>query len=223
MFDRVMEIVTASPQPTVPGINEIDLAAYDLQGTTPSVTTTEASSNNGAWTASGTNLGYTASSVFDTGTGFDPESLDFYEIIYARCSDGVHQSPAIKTRVLTYRSDSEPSISDGIPDYWMSDNFGTPNGASASGDDDLDTLSNIEEYRSGMNPASAASAQRVSAQANGTVSWQGKAYELYELQGSTNSTDWFQLKTVLATNDTPGVTLDPSAQGVVIYRVLKVP
>ena len=223
LFDRIIEIVTDSPQPAVPGINAIELAGYDLQGPISSMATTDASAINGSWTATGTNLSYDANGVFDTGTGFPPEGTDFYEIIYARCSDGIHQSPHGRIRVLTYRPDSHPATSDGIPDYWMIDQFGSKSGASASGDNDLDTLSNIDEYRSGMNPTLDSSAQLINAAPDGTVSWQGKAYELYELQASTNLTDWFFVKAVRPTNDTPIVQVDPSTYDSVVYRSFKVP
>lgn len=223
MFDRVMEIVTDSPQPIVPGINELELRGYDLQSAITAAATADASANNGVWSPSGTDLEYTANAVFDQGTGFDPSGNSFYEIIYARCSDGVHQSPYTRIRVLTYRSDSYPATSDGIPDYWMTDFFGNPSGATAAADDDLDTLTNIDEYRSGMTPTLASSAQLVSAAPNGTVSWQGKAYELYELQGSTNLMNWFFVKALLPTNDTPTVLVDPATYDSVVYRAFKVP
>ena len=99
--------------------------------------------------------------------------------------------------------------------------MGTNHGA--NDDVDSDTIPNIDEYRSWMDPDSPGSAQLVSAAQDGTVSWQGKAYELYELQGSTNLIDWFFVKAVLPTTDTPTAQVDPSTYDSVVYRAFKVP
>ncbi len=223
MYARVMEIVTATPQPTVPGINQLQLKGYDLQTGTLTTQTADPSSLNGSWSINGTNLSYLANAPYETGPGFDPSDSSYRDIIYARCSDGVHRSPYVNIRVLGYRHDTSPATSDGIPDYWMINYFGSENGAAAAGDTDADRLSNLQEYRTGMNPTNAASAQRLSAAADGTVSWQGKAYELYELHGSTNLTHWFFVKAVLPTNDTPYVKVKPSSYGSIVYRAFKVP
>ena len=168
-------------------------------------------------------LSYTADDSYDSGGRLDPQDSTAYERVYARCQDGTHASPYVEVRVLSFSPDTYPSTSDGVPDSWMQDNFGSISGALATGDDDHDTIINRDEYRSGMDPNSAASAQLISAAPDGTVSWQGKAYELYELLGSTNVTDWFFVKAVLATNDTPTVQVDPASYQSVVYRALKVP
>ena len=73
-----------------------------------------------------------------------------------------------------------------------------------------------------MDATCAASALLVSAAPDGTVSWQARAYELYELHCSTNLTDWTLVDVVLATNNNPSVKLDASAAGLAAYQVLKV-
>ena len=88
MFDRVMDIVTASPQPSVPGINELQLRGYDAQMQTTSVAIAEASSAYGVFALAGDWLSYTADDSYDSGGRLDPQDSTAYERVYARCQDG---------------------------------------------------------------------------------------------------------------------------------------
>jgi hypothetical protein len=227
LFDRVMDVVTASPQPSVPGINEIQVKGYDRQGTALSMAFAETNATNGAFSSSAGLLRFTPKGSFN-GARLDPAGSSYYDYLYARCSDGVHASPFAWLRVVSFSVDQYPSISDGIPDNWMIAHFGNANPAvgtnhGATQDKDGDGINNRDEYRSWMSPTNAASAQRLSAAPDGTVSWQGKAYELYELQGSTNLTHWFFVRAVLPANDTPTVKVSPPSSGPIVYRAVKVP
>jgi hypothetical protein len=228
MFNRVMDITThSSGAPTVPGINEIQLTAYDLETTNLSIAVTDAFSGAGAFSLTGNLLSFPPNNFYSEAR-IDPSIGSYYGIIYSRASDGTHASGYVSTKVISLNPDYQQVVSDGIPDAWMIANgwnanptVGTDHGA---GDDrDGDGIINIDEYRSWMDPNSAASAQVVSAAPDGTVSWQGKAYELYELQASINHTDWFFVKAVLPTNDFPTVTVDPSTGNSIVYRAFKVP
>jgi hypothetical protein len=227
MFDRVMDVVTAAPQPSVPGINEIQLKGYDRQGTPLTLAFTETNATHGTFSSASSLLRFTPNLVAN-GPRSDPAGIGYYDYIYARGSDGVHASPFVWLRVVSLAADTLPSISDGISDNWMIANFGNANPAvgtnhGATQDQDRDGITNRDEYRAWMNPTNAASAQLMSAAPDGTVSWQGKAYELYELHASTNLSHWFFVKAVLPTNDTPSVKVRLSSYGSVAYRAFKVP
>jgi hypothetical protein len=73
-----------------------------------------------------------------------------------------------------------------------------------------------------MDPNSAGSAQLISAAEDGTLSWQAKAYELYEVRGSTDLTNWFFVKAVLPTNTSASVTVDRANYDYRWYRAFKV-
>jgi len=227
LFDRVMDVVTASPQPAVAGINEIQLKGYDLQGSITAPAIADASSGNGSFSEYDGLLRFTPS-VVGNGARVDPAGNSSYGLVYARCSDGVHASPFVRIRVVSLSRDHYPPISDGIPDAWMIANSWDPNpdvgsDHAAQDDKDKDQVINLDEYRGWMDPNSPTSAQRISAAPDGTVSWQGEAYELYELQASSNLVDWFLVKAFLPTNSSPAVVVDPATYDSVFYRVFKVP
>jgi hypothetical protein len=220
-FDRIIDSITATPAPSVPGVNEV-IAAHDLQGLPVTAALAESTSLNGTFSVT-SNLVVYAPPGSGNAARIEPPTLTAYDWTYTRGSDGVHWSPYARVQVLSFSSDTYPAgASDGIPNNWMTKYFGSSSGASAGGDADIDTLTNFEEYRTWMNPTNSASAQLLSAADDGTVSWQGKAYELYELHGSTNLTDWFFVKAVLPTNDTPSVKVDPTTHASAVYRAFKV-
>jgi hypothetical protein len=228
MFDRVMDITTQpSGAPSVPGINEIQLTGYDLDNDSLSFAIDVFDDSAGTYLLSGDNLTYTPGG-FIGAPRVDPAGSSFYELAYVRASDGVHASPVASARVVSFNPDRYPTPSDGIPDDWMTltngwdadPALGINHGA--NDDADGDTLTNLDEYRAAMDATSASSAQLVRVANDGTISWQARAYELYELYSTTNLVDWRLVKVVLPTNNSPSVPLDPPESGLVAYRVLKV-
>jgi len=245
-FSRVMDITTASPAPNIAGINEIELRGYDLQTTNLTAVVTNASLNRGSFSLAGKLLKFTPNNVWN-GARVDPASSNptyFYDLIYARVSDGTNASPYIMVRTVSLNPDHNPSTSDGIPDSWMIAYFGNANPAVgqkhyATNDFDGDGLNNLSEYCAGMNPTNSGCAQRIIALNNGTLQFQAKAYELYEILGSTNLTNpnWTRVgnpvvptnaplairTSLTATNIVAVVSNLPATNPLMFYRVLKVP
>jgi hypothetical protein len=81
-------------------------------------------------------------------------------------------------------------MTDGIPDAWWIQYFGTTSGVSASEDSDGDGFTNAQEYALGTHPKDAASTFRItSIERNGTntaVHWSSVAGKSYQLQGKTS-------------------------------------
>jgi hypothetical protein len=229
-FNRMLDITTASPQPNVTGINSVELRGYDLQGTPLTVATNGASVNNGVFSLSGNTLRYTANSAFSDSGRLDPSGNSFYTIIYARFSDGTNSSPYTSYRVLSFNLDSFPSgASDGIPNTWMTTYFGNPNPAAganrgASQDFDGDKMSNLNEYRTGMIPTNSNSGQIMTLVNPTNIQFQAKAYELYELLGSTNLTTWTRVMNPIVPTNSTGVFLGfTNSTPFRFFRVNKVP
>lgn len=243
-FNRVMDITTASPAPNIAGINEIELRGYDLQSTNLTAAVTNAEIRSGNFSFTGNLLKFTPNNVWN-GDRVDPADNDYYyyyDIIYARFLDGTNASPYIMVRTISLNPDHYPSTSDGIPDSWMIAFFGNANPAvgtnhRATNDCDGDGLNNLNEYRAGMNPINSNSVQRIISLANGTLQFQAKAYELYEVLGSTNLTNWTRVAVpfvptnaplvirtnLLATNIIAVVSNLPTTNPLMFFRILKVP
>jgi hypothetical protein len=241
-FDRVMDIVTAPSTPNVAGINEIELRGYDLQTVSSNLTfavTNETDLAVGTFSVVGKLLKFIPTS-YSISTRVDPATTGYRNIIYARFSDGTNASPYVVNRVLGYDPDGDDP-SDGIPDDWMTSYFGHPAPQSAdksraTDDKDGDRINNLQEYRAGMAPTNANSAQRITLFTGSAIQWQAKAYELYEIQGSSNLTTWnFILPVVptnapieirtsfVATNIIATVSNLPTSGPRMFYRVQKVP
>ena len=177
-------------------------------------------------------------------TRTDPASGSYYDIIYARFSDATNASPYITVSTLSLNPDSDSPASDGIPDAWMTKYFGhsapqSGDKSRATDDADGDGLNNLQEYIAGMNPTSSGSAERITSLANGTLQFQAKAYELYEILGSTNlaGTNWARVvnpvlptnapltirTNLLATNIVAVVSNLPATNPRMFFRILKVP
>jgi hypothetical protein len=100
-------------------------------------------------------------------------------------------------------------------------------------------LNNLSEYRAGMNPTNSNSAQRIISLTNGTLQFQARAYELYEILDSTNlaDTNWTRVgnpvvptnaplvirTNLLATNILAVVSNLPTTNPLMFFRILKVP
>ncbi|MFO1514208.1 MAG: hypothetical protein U1F83_15055 [Verrucomicrobiota bacterium] len=229
-YSRVMEVTTGSPaQPNVPGINDVELRGYDLQGNSLTIQTNGATGvGTGDFSKSGNVIKFTPNNFWDT-TPVDPATTSYYELIYARFSDGTNASPLITVRVISHSADRYPATSDGIPDNWMSTYLGNANPAAgpnrgAQQDYDGDGMKNIDEYRAGMDPASAASGQRITVINRTNIQFQAKPYELYELHASTNMTNWVRaVNPIIPTNTTGTFTGFTNNAPYMFFRVQKVP
>lgn len=196
---RVIDGVTASVPFDVPGVNEVDIRGYDLQNTPLTLVTADEDAP-GAFTTIGSKLKYNApvGNFADTGR-FDPQvtfgsGYSYYDMIFARLSDGTNASPYTIVRVISLRRDST-SPPDGIPNYWMVNYFGSAapsagNLSRANDDADGDGLSTLQEFQLGTNPRSANSKLSVTGFTGNTMQFSAQGYELYEVVTSTNLATW---------------------------------
>jgi hypothetical protein len=200
-FNRVMDIITSAGSLSGPGINQIEMRGYSLDSSPTTLCVTNRTAKNGSFTQNGWVVNYTPKSAFSDVARLDPAGLNYYDILYARHADGSNASPYVMVRVISYSLDSFPaSASDGIPDNWMVAHFGAGFANPALGskhhaydDPDRDGLTNLQEYRAGMDPLQASSAQLMFLAGPNLLTWQAKPYELYELQGSTDLTHWSRI------------------------------
>jgi len=248
-FHRVMDITVAGTTPNYPGINELELRGYDLQTTNLTLFTNNQANLNGNFTLTGSKLKYAPGGYYFDTDRDDPDvssgAFSYKDIIYARFSDGTNFSPYAMIRVLSFRGDDTPQQSngqyDGIPDYWMMNYFGHGDPRSAdlsrgSDDADGDRLNNLQEYIAGTNPKDPGSALRITSVSPDSLQFQARAYEVYEVLGSTNLNTWTRLATVMPTNIsyearialpqtniTAVVSNLPNGNPRLFFRVLKVP
>jgi hypothetical protein len=207
---RVIDATTASSTVNIAGINEVEIRGYDLQSTAPVVVTNNQAVSIGALSLEGNKIKFAApvGNYSDSGR-IDPQivlgsSYSYYALIYARLSDGTNASPYTMVRVISLSRDGNTPV-DGIPNYWMQNYFGHTGPqagdlSQASDDADDDHLTNFQEYLTGMNPKAPDSVQQITSLTPGTLSFQAKAYELYEIMGSTNLTDWTVVTPFIPTN-----------------------
>ncbi|HEU5123098.1 MAG TPA: matrixin family metalloprotease [Verrucomicrobiae bacterium] len=241
-FDRALDVTTAPTTPNIAGINEVQLRGYDLQSTSLTVATNHESFINGKFTISGLKVKFTPSGYYSESERLNPgEGDSFSGTLYFRFSDGTNASPYGTVRVYSFNPDST-ATSDGIPDSWMIAYFGHKGPQSgdksrATDDPDGDGLDNRQEYIAGTNPKDAGSAQRITGVTRGTLSFQAKPYELYEVLATTNLSVWpqsgipFQLTSAPlavvtnrpSTNVIATVSNLPVNLPQVFFRILKVP
>ncbi len=209
-FDRVMDATMARSPLNISGINEIEIRGYDIQGQPLQVITADQSVLNGQFITEGFKVRYSVPVlVRETALRDDPAIASdgryiYKDIIYFRVSDGENASPSSKIRVVSLRNDAGV-VPDGIPDYWMNTYFGSsiPSVATlsrAADDADHDGLSNLDEYRLGTNPKDSQSLLRVSELFNGQITFPAQAYELYEIQSSSNLIDWELVRPIVPTS-----------------------
>ena len=206
-FHRVIDATTAPVTPNVAGINEVALRGYDLQTTSLTTATFGATAINGSFSIVGDLVKYTPADYFLDSDRQDPDTTGGYSYrdrIFARFSDGTNASPYSIIRVISLRGEGTSSP-DGLPDYWMQNFFEhtAPQAGDlsrASDDADGDRLTNLQEYIAGMNPKSSTLQQRITSVAPGTLTFQAKAYDLYEILGSTNLSSWTVIKPFMPTN-----------------------
>jgi hypothetical protein len=226
-YDRFMDIVTSPIRPiNVPGVNMVQLRGYDLQNSTLTLATTGATTFNGAFSVVSSNVTYVPNAFYEDSARIDPASGSYYDIIYARYSDGVNASPYAMIRVISYNKDS---YSEGIPDAWRLSYFGSSNPSvglkhHAADDADGDGFSNLKEYLLGSIPTNATSNLRITSFGTSTLQWQAKGYEVYELQCSTNFTAWTRaLNPLVPTNSTGTATGFTNGCPRQFFRIVKLP
>jgi hypothetical protein len=209
-YNRVIDAVSSPSAFTNSSVNTIQVRGYDLQGGPLTLITNDALGLNGSFSLLNSNLTYIPRAWFLDSGRYDPAGNQLRDIIYARYSDGTNASPYITIKVISLNSDS---FSEGIPDYWRLAFFGNANPTNgldhrATDDADGDGFNNITEWRLGSNPTNSNSNLRITSFSPLTLQWPAKGYEVYELYGSTNLTNWIRVMNPLVpTNFIPGTNL----------------
>ena len=125
--------------------------------------------------------------VFNNNAG-EGEANNFYfgEMSHTR----VTSETVTVNESITITRDAVEESTDGIPNSWWIEHFGTTTGASAAADPDADGFTNVQEYALGTDPADAGSAFRImslSRNANSvTITWASVNGKSYKIQSSEN-------------------------------------
>jgi Matrixin len=206
-YSRVLDAITSPQSIPTPGVNTVQVPGFDLQSSNLTFAVADSSTLNGSFSASDDIITYTPSGWYSDSDRLDPAGNAYWDIIYARYSDGTNASPYATVRVVSLLSDT---YSEGIPDRWRLAFFGSEDPSAGprrhAGDDfDGDGFSNLTEWWLGSNPTNPASNLQLAFASPGAVRWQAKGYELYELYGSTDLVTWARAgNLIVPTNFVPG-------------------
>ena len=127
--------------------------------------------------------------------------------------------------MVSLQPDQRPGgVSDGLPDAWVAQFFGSSSAnVNPNADADGDGVSNLNEFRLGTDPTNAASVLRFTAVAANSLTWLARPYDLYEVQATTDFTNWFRAgNPVLPTTTNATFTNFPAASRL-FFRVERVP
>lgn len=225
-YSRFMDIVTQpTGAPNIAGINQIEIRGYDLQTTNLTLTLVSSTTSAGAFSLLGSTLKFTPSGFFGA-PRFDPSTGSYYDNAFLRLSDGTNGSPYVEVGVISLLADQNPGVaSDGLPDDWVAQYFGSANASvNPSSDADGDGISNLNEFRLGTNPTNAASVLRFTSISPNSLTWFATAYDLYEIQATTDFTNWFRAgNPVVPTTTNGSFTNFPASSNRLFFRVLRVP
>lgn len=227
-YDRVMDVVTASPQPNVPGINSVQLDGHDLQNDPLTAALSNAAVSVGDFSLEGNTIHFTPNDLWEA-PRVDPANQSDYGSVFARFSDGVNESPYIRVRLVSLNGDSQPATSDGIPDNWALQYFGgkTPSAANlsrATDDKDGDGLTNLQEWIAGTDPTVANSNLQITGFDGMTLEFAARPYDLYEVLGSTDLKTWSLTgNPVLPTTTTGALGSLAQPTGARFFQVRRVP
>ena len=226
-YDRYLDVVTSPTRPlNVPGVNSAQVRGYDLQNNTLTLATTGATVNNGSFWVVNSNITYVPKAFYADSTRLAPGSGGYYDVIFARYSDGANASPFATISVISFNADS---YNEGVPDSWRQSYFGNANPSvgtkhHATDDADGDGESNLQEYLCGTVPTNKLSNLHIMSFNPGVLQWQAKGYEVYEVQSSTNFINWARaISPQVPTNSTGSATGCPNGGVQQYFRVLRVP
>jgi hypothetical protein len=193
--DRILTLVSApSPITGVAGVNEILLAANDLQSSSSSLSLMTNGPESGTVASSSFvgNLLRIQQRGYYNDNSVDPAGdASFFQKL-VRFSDGSNLSPWSRVRVVALRRDSQ---GDGLPDSWSVEYFGTANPSAdkrnrPADDPDQDGFTNLDEFLLGTNPVNADSRLAVRSFDGQTIQWNASPYALYTLESSTDLASW---------------------------------
>jgi hypothetical protein len=225
MYDRYMYVISSFSAINNPNVNVIQLRGYSVLPKTITLVTNSATANDGNFSLSGINLKYTPKGAYSDNS-VPPASNSFFDQLYARFTDGTNASPYATVDVISFGLDS---YAEGVPDSWRTTYFGNANPASganhhATNDADGDGYSNLQEYQLGSNPTNKNSNLEITYFNPSNLQWQAKPYEVYEIYGSTNLSNWVRvLNPQIPTNTTGVATGFTNGSPYQFFRVEKVP
>jgi len=224
-YDRVLDVVTQpSGAPNLAGINQVQLRGYDLQTTNLTMSVVSSTAGAGTFSLQGSTLKFTPSGFFGAAR-VDPATTSAYDRAYVRFSDGTNGSPYVEIRVVSLLADQNPGgVSDGLPDDWVAQYFGSASASvNPNADADGDGVSNLNEFRLGTNPTNAASVLRFTASSAAGLNWLATPYEVYEVQGTTNFTNWFRVGNPVVPSTTNASFTNFPATNRMFFRIERVP
>jgi hypothetical protein len=204
-IDRTFTAITTSNynslSKTTLGINRIELRGYDRQGSALTTTLVSSTTINGTFTlsADGKFLNYLPKGNFADSnpklTDAQIEAGFFLDQAEIRFSENGNISRTVRCSVVAFANDTTPA--DGLPNTWMTANFGTTavgstNNATnsrrlADADPDGDGLTNRTEFMLGSNPNSAASGIPIpTVSATGQLTFMPTRFAPYVIESTTN-------------------------------------
>jgi hypothetical protein len=224
-YSRVMDVVTQpSGGPNITGINQIELRGYDQQTTNLTVSLVSSTAGAGAFSLLSSTLKFTPSGFFGA-PRVDPATTSAYDRAFVRFSDGTNGSPYVEVRVISLLADQNPvGASDGLPDDWVAQYFGSASASvNPNADADGDGVSNLNEFRLGTNPTNAASVLRFTAVTASNLAWFATPYEVYEVQATTNFTNWSRVGNPVVPTTTNGTFTNIPSASRMFFRIERVP
>lgn len=198
--DRLLRVVTSSSTAIGVGVDRVEITGGDLQGNTVTLEHMSSydSNLNGSFSTIGKQLVFNPDGAYGDGLLSDAQIANgtFYDRCYFRLSDGTNQSPPYTFRIIGFHFDSSPS--DGLPNSWMTNNFGTTSpGAPGSdrhpdSDPDGDGIDNRTERYLGTDPNDSASGPPPLSfdPVLGTISIIPTRFATYRYQSSTDLENW---------------------------------
>ena len=155
----------------------------------------------------------------------DLATTSAYDRAFLRFSDGTNGSPYVEVRVVSLLADQNPGgSSDGLPDDWVALHFGSASASvNPNADADGDGVSNLNEFRLGTDPTNASSVLRFTSGTTAGLNWLATPYEVYEVQGTTNFTNWFRVGNPIVPTTTNGSFTNFPAVPRMFFRIERVP
>lgn len=223
-YDRFIDAVTQpGSAANTASANEVVATGYDLQSTTLSIEVGSSTADNGSFTVTGTRVRYRPGGFFEAPRITDLSEGRFYDRIRFRHSDGTNASAYATIRVVSFSLDQNR---DGLPEAWVR-TFFPGGGASglATADPDRDGFTNQQEFLMGSDPSRSDSNLRIVAMRQAGLEFQAKAYELYEVHGSTDGVTFRRMYPPVLPTSASGVLADYQLPGVPfqMLRVIKAP
>jgi hypothetical protein len=190
--DRILYAVTYSNALSSPEVNQVNMQGFDLQGDPLTIQSLGENSGPGTFTRVGNVVTYTlVGNYADGAVDLEAEDNPFFAYHDVQFSDGINLSPTARLRVVGLLRDSHPNATpDGLPDAWVTENFGSKSGALAGGDADGDGFSNLQEYRMDTDPNDSNDRFAITNYTDGVITWTAQQLQPYTVEASDDLSTW---------------------------------